>query len=132
MSATNSILSLAARLLLGALFMVAGIRGALAFAGTAAYMGRLGFPLPEVAAALTIAVEVGGSALLILGWKARWAAWLLAIFAAFAAIMGHRFWQANAGQYTNELHHFFKDLAIAGGMLMIAVNGPGRLSVDRK
>jgi putative oxidoreductase len=130
MNATNAFLSLVARALLGALFMVAGIRGALAFAGTAAYMGRLGFPLPEVAAVLTIAIEVGGSALLIIGWKTRWAALLLALFAAIAAFAGHRFWQVHASQYTNELHHFLKDLAVAGGMLMIALNGPGRLSVD--
>lgn len=122
---------LAGRILIGAIFLNAGIRKLLGFAGTVGYFTKLGFPAPEAFAVLAIIIEVGGSILLIVGWKTRWVAWLLSLFVLIAAFAAHRFWQFDAAQYANQMNHFMKNLAIIGGLLFVASFGPGSASVDK-
>jgi len=128
---SNSVLPLIARLFFGALFLTTGIRKVLTIAGTTAYLAKLGFPAPEVMTYLAIAIEIGGALLLIIGWRTRWAAWLLALFVLVAAFAAHRFWEYDQAQMNNQLNHFLKNLAIIGGLLMVATFGPGRASVDK-
>jgi putative oxidoreductase len=122
---------LVGRVLIAAIFLNAGIRKLLGFAGTVGYFTKLGFPAPELFAVLAIVIEVGGSILLIIGWKTRWVAWLLALFVLIAALAAHRFWQFDAAQYANQMNHFMKNLAIIGGLLFVASFGPGSASVDK-
>jgi putative oxidoreductase len=121
---------LAGRILLAAVFLIAGSRKLMGVAASAAYFGKLGFPMPEVMVWVAIAVEIGGALLLILGWKARWAALLLALFTLIATFAAHRFWLVDAAQYANQMNHFLKNLAIVGGLLFVAAAGAGALSVD--
>lgn len=88
--------------------------------------------MPEVMVWVAIAVELGGAILLIVGWKTRWAAWLLALFTLIAAFAAHRFWEVDAAQYANQMNHFLKNLAIVGGMVILAATGPGALSLDAR
>jgi putative oxidoreductase len=118
------------RILLAALFLVAGVRKLMGVGASAAYFGKLGFPMPEILVWVAIAVEIGGALLLILGWKARWAALLLALFTLIATFAAHRFWQVDAAQYANQLNHFLKNLAVVGGLLFVAAAGAGALSLD--
>jgi putative oxidoreductase len=127
----NPALPLLGRILIALLFLVAGIRKALAFAGTAGYFAKLGLPAPEIMTALAIAVEIGGAVLLILGWRTRWVAWVLIVFTVVATYLGHKFWIADAPQYGNQLNHFLKNVAVIGGLLMLSAFGPGRASADR-
>lgn len=127
----NPVLPLLGRMLIAALFLVAGVRKALAFAGTVGYFTKLGVPAPEIMTALAIIVEIGGAVLLILGWRTRWVAWLLIVFTAAATYFGHRFWEVDAAQFGNQLNHFLKNVAIVGGLLMLSAFGPGRASADR-
>lgn len=120
------------RILLAAIFLIAGIRKLMGVAATAAYFAKLGFPIPEVMAWVAIVVEIGGAALLIAGWHARRAAWLLMLFVAIATAMAHRFWEFDAAQYNNQMNHFLKNLAIIGGLLYVAMLGAGGLSMDAK
>ncbi|HSA90545.1 MAG TPA: DoxX family protein [Burkholderiales bacterium] len=120
------------RILLGVLFLVAGIRKIMFYAGSAAYFTKLGFPAPEVMAVLAILIEIGGAALLILGWQTRRISWLLILFVAIATAMAHRFWEFDAPQYANQMNHFLKNAAIVGGLLYVAVLGAGALSMDGK
>jgi putative oxidoreductase len=122
---------LAGRILMGAIFLNAGVRKVLGFAGTVGYFTKLGFPAPEVFAVLAMVIEIGGSILLIVGWKTRWVAWLLALFVLIAAFAAHRFWQFDASQYANQMNHFMKNLAIIGGLFFVATFGPGSASVDK-
>jgi putative oxidoreductase len=127
----NPLLPLIGRTLIALLFLVPGIRKALDWAGTAGYFTKLGLPAPEIMAFLAIIIEIGGAVLLILGWRTRWVAWLLVLFVAIATYYGHRFWVVDAAQFANQLNHFLKNVAVIGGLLMIAAFGPGRASVDR-
>jgi putative oxidoreductase len=128
----HPLVPLAGRILMSAIFLNAGIRKLLGFAGTVGYFTKLGFPAPEAFAVLAIIIEIGGSILLIIGWKTRWVAWLLALFVLIAALAAHRFWQFDAAQYANQMNHFMKNLAIIGGLLFVATFGPGSASVDKR
>jgi len=120
------------RILLAAIFLVAGSRKLMAVAASAGYLAKLGFPAPEIMVWVSIVVEIGGALLLILGWHARRAAWLLALFTLIATFAAHRFWEVDAAQYANQMNHFLKNLAIIGGMLIIAAVGPGGVSLDAR
>jgi putative oxidoreductase len=76
-------------------------------------------------------VELIAGAMLIIGWHTRLAAWGPAIFTLVAALIGHQFWAADAAQFVNQLNHFLKNIAIIGGLLMVAASGPGSISAKR-
>jgi putative oxidoreductase len=124
-------LPLVSRILIGVLFLVAGIGKAMGYAGTVGYMAKLGFPAPEVMTIIAIVVEIGGAILLIIGWKTRWVAWGLAIFVVVATFAAHRFWEFDTAQMMNQRTQFLKNLAIIGGLLMFAAFGAGRASADK-
>jgi putative oxidoreductase len=131
MNTNNAVVLLASRLMLAAVFVVFGIRKAMAVPATAKYFATLGVPMADVLVWLVILVEIGGGLLLILGWKTRLAAWILAIFVVCATFTAHRFWEFDGPQYVAQLTNFMKNLAIAGGLVLVAACGPGRLSVDK-
>ena len=128
---SNPMIPLVGRLLIALIFLVAGVRKALAFAGTAGYFAKLGFPLPEVMVVVAIVIEIGAGLALLVGWRARWAAWLLALFVVIGTLMAHRFWELDAAQYANQMNHFLKNLAIIGGLCFVATFGPGSASLDK-
>ena len=122
---------LVGRILLALVFLIAGSRKLMAVAGTAGYFAKLGFPMPEVMVWVAIIIEVGGAILLILGWKTRYVAYALALFTLIATFAAHRFWEfGDAAQYAAQMNNFLKNLAIIGGMIIIAATGPGPNSVD--
>jgi putative oxidoreductase len=128
---TQNLAALVGRILLAVIFLISGFGKIPGFQGTAGYIASKGLPMPQVIAALTIVVELGGGILLAIGYKARWAALALGIFTLLAAILFHDFWAADAAQKMNQQINFLKNLAIAGGMLMVFAFGPGRYSVEK-
>jgi putative oxidoreductase len=127
---TQNLAALAGRVLLAVIFLISGFGKVMGFDGTVGYIGTK-LPMPQVVAVLTIVVELGGGILLAIGYKARWAALALAIFTLAAAILFHNFWAVEAAQKMNQQINFLKNLAIAGGMLMVFAFGPGRYSVEK-
>jgi putative oxidoreductase len=111
------------RFLLAAIFLLEGWNKLRGYDAAAAYMARFGMPgvlLPAV-----IGLELGCGLMIAVGWKARPAAFALAAFCVLTAVLFH----ANIAD-RNQLLHFEKDLAIAGGLLVLAIAGPGRWSVE--
>ena len=102
------------------------------FAGTAGYIGSVGLPLPEVGAALAIAVELGLGLLLLIGWRTRIAALGLAVFTVAASVFFHAFWAVPAEQAMMQQLMFFKNIAVVGGLLALAAFGAGGWSVDAR
>ncbi|MFG1268136.1 DoxX family protein [Xanthobacter sp. DSM 14520] len=124
---------LAGRLLMASLFLPAGIGKIGNVAGFAASLAAKGVPMPTLMTYLTIAVEVGGGLLLILGFIPRIVAVVLAGFVVIATATSHIFWlipdpAAAAGQQIQ----FFKNAAIIGGLLVYFAAGPGRFALGRK
>ncbi|HEV8332812.1 MAG TPA: DoxX family protein [Steroidobacteraceae bacterium] len=116
---------LSGRILLGAIFLISGLGKIGAYAGTAGYMASVGVPgalLPAV-----IALEVLGAIAIIIGWKTRIAAVLLAGFTLLAGVLFH----SNFGDQI-QMIMFLKNVAITGGFLLLAANGAGALSLDRR
>ncbi len=122
----NKVIELFGRILLGHIFLLAGVNKlGDAYAGTAAYMDSMGVPgelLPVV-----IAVEITGGLMVMLGFKARWAAYALAGFSILAAIIFH----SNLADQM-QMILFMKNFSIAGGLLLLSAHGSGGLSVDSK
>jgi putative oxidoreductase len=124
-------LALVGRALLAVLFIVSGWGKLTGFAGATGYIASKGLPMPQVLAALAVAVELGGGVLLLLGLKARWVALAFVGFLIVITPIFHNFWDVPAAQAQMQQIHFLKNAAIMGGMLMVAALGPGRFSFDR-
>jgi putative oxidoreductase len=123
--------ALVGRALLCAIFIMAGIEKLGGFAGNVAYAQGAGLPMPQVAVAIALVIELGGGLMVLAGFKARLGALAIAVFSAVAAFSFHRYWSMPPASQGTDLLFFWKDLGLAGGMLMIVAFGPGRLSVDR-
>ncbi|MCZ4329422.1 DoxX family protein [Castellaniella denitrificans] len=122
-----AILSLIGRILIAVLFLV-GVSGKIAApAGTIGYIASSGMPLPTLAYAVSVFVELVLPILLVLGWRTRLSAAVLALFSIVAALFFH----SQLGDM-NQSIHFFKNLAIAGGLLQLAAFGGGALSLDAR
>jgi putative oxidoreductase len=114
-----SFVNVVARVLMASLFLVAGIRKLLTWKMMLGYFAGLGVPLPEIVLPLTVAVEIGGGMALIAGWRLREVAFVMAGFTLFTAFVAHRFWMADGTQFNNQLNHFFKNVALTGGFLVL-------------
>ncbi len=127
---TQDTLALIGRALIAWLFIPAGWGKIAGFAGTAGYIASKGVPLPEVAAALAVAAELGLGLLLLVGWQARWAALGLAVFVAVITPIFHGYWAVPEAQMMMQKQAFYKNLAVVGGLLVLTAFGPGGLSLD--
>jgi putative oxidoreductase len=127
MSNANSAFALGGRFLLAILFILSGLSKLGAAAATQAYIAKSGLPLPVLAYAGAIAVELGGGLMLLAGYRTRAAALALALFTLAAALFFH-----NQFGDRNQFIHFMKNLAICGGLLQLYVFGPGGFSIDAR
>jgi putative oxidoreductase len=124
--------ALAGRILIALIFVISGASKIGGFSGVAGYIGSKGLPMPEVLAALTIALELGGGILLVLGWKTRWVALLFFLWLIPTTLVFHRFWGIDAAQVQNQFGNFMKNVSIMGAMAMLMAFGPGPYSVDKR
>lgn len=119
------------RILLSAIFILAGINKITGFEGTAAYMASKGLPMTEVLLVLTIIIELGGGLLILVGWQARWAATAIFLFIIPVTLVFHPFWSFEGQEAMTQYHKFMKNLAIMGGMLYVMIHGSGPLSLGK-
>ena len=130
LTAAQNAYALIGRILIALLFIPSGWAKIGGFAGTVGYISSKGIPLPEVAAAIAIAVELGLGILLLVGFKTRWTALLMAIFIIVITVIFHNYWAVEAAQVMAQKMNFYKNMAIAGGTLAFAAFGAGEYSVD--
>jgi putative oxidoreductase len=124
-SAFRKGIEVAGRVLLAALFLLSGLGKIGGYAATAGYMSSAG--VPSALLPLVIATEVGGAILVIVGWKTRVTASLLAGFTLLTAFIFH-----NNFADQIQMVMFLKNVSIAGAFLLLAANGAGPLSIDRR
>lgn len=132
MTTSQNTLTLIGRLTLAALFIPAGLSKITGFAGTVGYISSAGLPLATVGAALAILVEIAGGLALLVGFGTRLAAIALAFFTVLASVFFHAYWAVPADQVFVQQLLFFKNIAIAGGLLILAGQGAGGWSWDAR
>jgi putative oxidoreductase len=126
----RSPLALIGRVLLALMFVKAGFGKLGNIDGTAAYIASGGLPLPAVLAVLVGLFELLAGAALAVGFKARWVALALGVFTLLASVLFHRFWAVSAERQMVQQLFFLKNMAVAGGMFMVAALGAGPVSFD--
>lgn len=129
---TSQAVFLVGRVLMALLFIVFGYMKLTNFGGTVGYFTKWGFPLPQVVTVIAIVAELGGGLMLLVGWKTRLVSWILAVYVVIAAAVAHRYWTYDPAQAFAQTSFFYKNLAITGGLLYVAVVGAGRYSVDKR
>lgn len=123
----QDVFALAGRALIAAIFVMSGLGKITQPAASIAYMTAAGLPLAPLGLAAAALVELGGGIALILGYRTRFAAAVLAVFAIITALIFH-----SALSDQNQFIHFFKNVAVAGGLLQVVAFGGGRLSLDAR
>ena len=113
------------RILVAAIFILSGLGKIGAPAATQGYIAAMGLPAPLLAYIGAIAVELGGGLLLLAGYRTKLVAAALAVFSIVTAFIFHH---ALADQ--NQMIHFLKNFAMAGGLLQFVAYGAGSISVD--
>ena len=122
---TNRYLPFAGRLLIGLPFAMSGLGKLAAYGPTTALIAAVGLPIPPLAYAVAVIVELGGGLLLIAGFQTRLVATALALFSVATAVSFH----SNFADQ-NQMIHFLKNVMMAGGLLQIAAFGAGAISLD--
>lgn len=116
----NQYLFLAGRVLFSWMFIVSGFNHLTKLGMMAQYTASQGVPAPSLAVAVTGVMLLAGGFSILLGYKPRWGALLLLVFLVPTAVLMHRFWGLpDAGLAQNQMAHFWKNIVMAGGALMI-------------
>jgi putative oxidoreductase len=127
MTSVQRYLPVLGRVLLAVLFVMSGVSKLTDPAGTIGYIQSAHLPLPNIAYGIALAVELLGGILLIVGYRTRLVALVLAVFTVAAAIGFHAHF---ADQ--NQMIHFMKNIAITGGLLQVVAFGAGAFSLDSR
>ena len=119
------ILELVGRIFISLIFLLAGVRKIFNYEGTIGYMESYGIPGYLLISAIVI--EILFPLLVIIGYKTKFSAMILSLFAILLAIIFHT-------DFSNQMQlmSFLKNFAIAGGFLIIFVRGAGKYSIDQR
>jgi putative oxidoreductase len=123
----NSVLPFVGRILLATIFIISGLGKIAAPEATPGYIASVGLPAPLLGYLAAIAVELGAGALLVAGYRTRVVAAGLAAFSIVSALIFH-----HALGDQNQLFHFLKNLAMAGGLVQVVAFGAGAFSIDNR
>lgn len=123
---------LVGRFLLGIYFILPGIGKITGWAGTIDYMAEHNVPFIPIMLVITIILQLGCGAALIIGFQGKIAAFILAGLTLFISLFMHNFWDFAEGMERNhETQNFFKNLGIMAGLLIVAGVGTGKFSLTK-
>lgn len=125
-------LILIARAALMVLFVKFGWQKVVNFTDTEAYMSSTGLPAATLVTIVAVLLEFGVGIALVLGFYTRPLALVLAIYTLAAALIGHPYWHMSGTMQYASMINFYKNISIAGGLLLLCVTGAGRYSLDRR
>ena len=126
----NDELILAARLFLATLFLIFGWRKLRDYSGTVSQIVQLGGPMPRLAAAVAIFMELPVAFAIAVGAFARPSAFLLFLYTLGTALIGHRYWTMTGTDEVDNMDGFYKNISIMGGFLLLYITGAGKYSID--
>ena len=127
---TDAVVTLAARVFLAALFLIFGWRKLKDYPGTVSQMVGDGVPVPVLATAVAIFMELPVSFAIAVGVFTRLLAVMMALYTLGTSLIEHRYWTMSGENRVAALENFYKNLSIMGGFLLLQVTGPGEYSID--
>jgi putative oxidoreductase len=131
-AAAGSLFLLLGRVALAAIFIPEGF-GKLSHIDTFAHsLAARGVPMSGLMAVIAAGVEFFASLAIVVGFRTRHAALLMAVFTGCAALIAHRFWQIAGPAHETQYIQFMKNIAIIGGYLCLFAAGPGGIAIDRR
>ncbi len=129
-NSSGGIVPLIGRILLSSVFIIAGIGKIGGFSMEEGFVASKHLPLPAVALAIAMIVELLGGLAILVGFYARFTAWIVFLYMIPTTFIFHNFWTMQGADRLNTMLHFEKNMAIMGGLLLLAAFGAGRLSID--
>jgi putative oxidoreductase len=127
---SGGIVSLLGRVLLSAIFIIFGFSKIFSFSMFAGMLASKGFPLATLAMSIAVAIEVLGGLAVLVGFQTKIVAGIVFLYLIPTTFLFHNFWAMQGAARMDNMAHFFKNLAIMGGFLLLAASGPGRYSID--
>lgn len=129
-TSSRGIVPLIGRILVSAVFILAGVGKISGFSMEEGFVASKHLPLPAVALALAMIIELLGGLAILVGLYTRLSAWIVFLYMIPTTFLFHDFWTMQGAAQTDNMLHFEKNLAIMGGLLFLATFGAGRLSID--
>ncbi len=129
---SRPLLLLIARIALVLLFIIFGYPKMTGFDGTVQYMASAGAPLPMVSAIIAVLMEIVAALLIVLGFYTRPLAILFIFYTLGTAVIGHHYWNMTGDAVVPNMINFYKNISIAAAFLLLAIVGPGSLSLDKR
>lgn len=128
----SSFFMLIGRILMAAIFLLSAYEKVMNYNATEAYMTSKGLPVVPLLLVLSIIIEFIGGLSLLIGYKVRALSIILILYLIPVTLIMHDFWMmSDLMQRKDNMYHFFKNLAIMGGLLYVASSGAGFFSFDR-
>ncbi|AIO36536.1 SURF4 family protein [Burkholderia cenocepacia] len=124
--ARNDVSLFAGRLLMAVIFIVSGVEKLMSPSATIGYIASLGLPAPLLGYIGSMLLELVCATSLVIGYRTRIVAWVLAIYCVATAVIFH-----HALSDQNQMFNFLKNFAMAGGLLAFSACGAGTFSIDR-
>jgi putative oxidoreductase len=129
-NSSGGIVPLIGRILISAVFILAGIGKITGFSGEEGFVASKHLPLPAVALGIALVIELAGGLAILAGFYTRFTAWIVFLYMIPTTFLFHNFWAMQGAAQQDNMLHFEKNLAIMGGLLILATFGPGPMSVD--
>src|ERR1700732_2430958 len=127
---SNSFTPLAGRILMSVLFLISGFFKIGGYSQMVAYSAAKGLPMASVTIAGAAVLELVCGLAILVGFQTRIAAWLLFLYLIPVTFLFHNFWAMQGAEQQDNMIHFLKNVAIMGGLVILASNGAGPYSVD--
>ena len=129
-NSSGSIVPLIGRILISIIFILGGMSKIAAFAMYRGFVAAAHLPLPKISLAIAIVIELLGGLAILAGLYTRFTAWVVFLYLIPTTILFHNFWAFQGAARIDNLVNFQKNLAIMGGLLVLATFGAGAYSVD--
>ncbi|MGA3292523.1 MAG: DoxX family protein [Candidatus Acidiferrales bacterium] len=129
-NSSGGVVPLVGRILISQIFIVAGINKVMNFSMMTGYVAAAHLPLPKVSLAIAAAIEILGGLAILIGFHTKVAAWIEFLFLIPTTLLFHNFWTMQGMARQDNIGHFQKNLAIMGGLLILAAFGAGGFSID--
>jgi len=127
---SSSFTPLAGRILLSVVFLVSGFFKIGGYSQMVPYSASKGLPMAGVAIACAAVLELAGGLAILIGFQTRIAAWLLFLYLIPVTFIFHNFWAMQGAEQQQNMINFLKNVAIMGGLVILATYGAGPYSVD--